>query len=56
MFKGAHLPWHVWSLYREVGHARQGRQGQCPHLTHYLATMNFNRNFSYAEVGCDLLV
>src|SRR6266550_7125476 len=39
-----------------VGHARQVRQGRCPHLTHYLATMNFDRDFAYAEVGCDLLV
>jgi hypothetical protein len=40
-----------------VGHARQVRQqGRCPHLTHYLATMNFYRNVAYAEVGCDLLV
>ena len=39
-----------------VGHARQVRQGRCPHLAHYLATMNFYRDFAYAEVGCDLLV
>src|SRR5229473_2383204 len=39
-----------------VGHARQVRQGRCPHLAHYLATMNLYRDFAYAEVGCDLLV
>src|ERR1700688_1169892 len=51
--------WAMW-LYRRqlqlVGHARQVRQGRCPHLTHYLATMNFYRDFAYAEIGCDLLV
>ena len=39
-----------------VGHTRQIRQGRCAHLAHYLATMNFYRDFAYAEVGCDLLV
>jgi hypothetical protein len=45
-----------WRQLQLVGHARQVRQGRCPHLTHYLATMNFYRDFAYAEVGCDLLV
>src|ERR1700730_7648047 len=51
--------WAMWFCRRQlqlVGHARQVRQGRCPHLTHYLATMNFYRDFAYAEVGCDLLV
>src|SRR6266850_5397763 len=39
-----------------VGHARQVRQGRCPHLAHYLATMNFYRDFAYAEIVCYLLV
>src|ERR1700740_1732239 len=39
-----------------VGHARQVRQGRCPHLAHDLAAMYFYRDFAYAEVGCDLLV
>jgi hypothetical protein len=39
-----------------VRHARQVRQGRCPHLAHDLATMDFYRDFAYAEVACDLLV
>src|ERR1700757_4072300 len=39
-----------------VGHARQVGQGRCPHLAHDLATMNFYRDFTHSEVGCDLLV
>jgi hypothetical protein len=38
------------------GHARQVRQGRCPYFLHYSATMNFCSNFTYVEVGCDLLV
>src|SRR5271155_3250648 len=50
--------WATWLCRRQlqlVGHARQVRQGGRPHLTHDLATMNFYRDFAYAEVGCDLL-
>ena len=49
----------MWLWRRQVqlvGHARQVRQGRCPHLAHYLATMNFYRDFAYAEIGCDLLI
>src|SRR5258705_593587 len=51
--------WAMWLCRRQlqlVSHARQVRQGRCPHLTHYLAAMNFYRDFAYAEVGGDLLV
>src|SRR6267142_3906298 len=51
--------WAMWLCRRQlqlVSHARQVRQGRCPHLTHYLAAMNFYRDFAYAEIGCDLLV
>jgi len=40
----------IWSAMARASQART-----CPHLTHYLATMNFYRDFAYAEIGCDLL-
>src|SRR6201989_601678 len=39
-----------------VGHARQVRQGRCPHFAHYLATMNFYRDLAYAKLARNLLV
>jgi hypothetical protein len=45
----------TWLTSSLVGHARQARQGRCPHLAHDLATMNFYRDFACAEIGCDLL-